>query len=332
MKQRIDPKALSVLLYLTRGHYRQFHDNPLVALKDIDLPRLIQAARKNKLAYQVARQALAEGYSHPLLQETILEGEKNLELQWQTLDFISKLFGEEGIDYLVIKSYKELPYVTVDIDIMVREQEYDMAVQLLETHGARHLEQKHRVPLPSFIENMLKRAAGANMLIDGLLEIDLYQSTTWTGWLCLDNEFIWRKPESVEICGVACRIPNREADLLLSLAHVIFCHGSINLLDFLYMNGLLEKTTNLDEISSEAEKYGWRQPLQTLITQIRALYQTCLCSSEMAQPMTFPYLIPLPVIAQAYWAVARAAQRGPVESMYDWATTVLKLALMLVYR
>ena len=167
---------------------------------------------------------------------------------------------------------------------------------------------------------------------DGLLEIDVYQDATWTGWSCLDNEFIWREPRTVDICGLECRIPSREADLLLSLAHVIFCHGSINLLDFLYMNDLLERTTNLDELSLEAERYQWEQPLRTLISRMQALYQTCLHAAQFSTPVSFPYLIPLPVIFSSYRGVARTAAKGPAEGLSAWFTTMLKLATMLVYR
>lgn len=332
MTKRIEPRALSVLLYLTDEHYRQYHSKPPAALTEINLPKLLQASCRNKLAYQMAYQALHEDNYHPLLEEVVLAGKRNLELQRQTMEFISRTLGDEGIEFLIIKSYKALPYITADIDIMVKEPQYKATVRILQARGAYHNERLHRIPLPPFIENRLKRAAGANLLKDGLLEMDVYQNTTWTGWLCLDNEFIWRETRTVDICGVKCLIPGREADLLLSLAHVIFCHGSINLLDFLYMNDLLEKITNFDELFLEAEKYHWSQALRALISRMQLLYQTCTYSPEIMHPVSFPYLIPLHIIFNAYRGAARAAERETTQILSDWFTILLKLATILVYR
>lgn len=332
MLEHNNGNILAFILYFCDEGFRKLRETP-PNIDSIDVHTLLEVAARNKLSYYVLKKAIEEeNLSHQIFRDVVTEGDRNLVRQEQTLKFISSVLGEIGADFLVIKSYKALPYITVDIDIMLRQNDYHRAVSAFEARGASQVEGKHRLPLPGFLERRLSRVRGAGLEKEGLLEIDVYQDTTWTGWLCLDNEFIWKEPRSLDICGVRCAIPNREADLLLSLAHVIFCHGSIHLLDFLYMNSLLQEDLDFESIFREAKKYGWERPLRALISRIQELHRVLHSNQEIQKSAAFPSLIPFNIVLSSYLGVTRASKEGLGSSLSNWINTVFKLATMLVYR
>ena len=327
-----EPKVfLPIVLYWCDDVYRSLHPT-LPAIIEGELDILLAMARKNKLSYYLSKRIIDESHrSDKLFVDAVREGEVNIAQQKQTLQFLNSALGREGIDFLVIKSYKDLPYYTFDIDIMVREPHYRQAVEILHAHGYRPTVMKRRIPLPAFLENGLSRVGGGNLVKEGSLEVDIYQDTSWTGQTCVDNEFIWREPELVDMSGVTVRIPRREADLLLSLAHVIFCHGSINLLDFLYMSHRLQQDLNLDALLYEAEKYGWSHSLRILVTRIRELHRT-IYFKEAPKSVSFPYIVPFRIVTGAYFGITRYSRGGINAIPSHWFSIVLKLAMILAYR
>lgn len=327
-----DRSLLPFLLYWCDKEYRKANPSVLLNSKKMDVERLIKTATKNKLIYLLSNNAVGQGDVWAgQFRQHLEEGAKNIALQAETLRFLNSVLGEKGIEFLVIKSYRDVDYVTVDLDIMVPEAHYQMAVDTLLANGYRNIVPKRRVPLPGFIENALSRIGGANLEADHLLEVDIYQDTSWTGMRCLDNKYIWKNPETVKMCGVECRIPNREADLLLSLAHVIFCHGTINLLDFFYMSRLLDSDLDYTSLSYESKKFGWDKSLDKIITSIRQLHHAIYVQNNTGT-ISFPFKMPFGIVVDAYKGVTQASRASSGSSPITWTYTALKLVTMYVYR
>ncbi len=325
-------RLLPFILYFCDETYRILHPEGPPSVEDAELYEALKLAASNKLHYHLSKRIVEEGYSsHHFLKNVISKGDMNLQRQRDTLNFVHGSLEDIGRP-LIIKSYKGLPYPTLDIDFMVPEGRFDDALNALSSSGT-FSPSSHRIPLPAFLEKRLERARGATVNIQGLLDIDIYQDTTWSGWTCLDNEFIWKYPRYELICGVECLIPNPKADLLINLAHVIFCHGTINLLDFIYICSLLEIDDDLRDLRAEADRFCWGEQLDSLIRHITEI-QRVLHSNDQASraSIRFPYLIPMSIIIGAHRGVARAANEGFSGSLSNWLNVGLKIPLMAIYR
>lgn len=173
---------LPFILYWCDDEYRNLDTGGPPAVEKTAFPQLLTLARKNKLSYFLARKIIEDGYlSDRIFTEAREEGERNLTKQQETLAFLNSMLGEKGIDFLVIKSFKDLPYYTFDIDIMVREHHFHLAVETLHAHGFRPVVAKRRVPLPDLGSPGSLQCRGCLL---GRLDVDYLSRVTIESFAC----------------------------------------------------------------------------------------------------------------------------------------------------
>lgn len=294
--------ALSVILYFVDDEYRKSHRN-ITDMNDIkiDSENVLQAATENKLSYYYIKRILEErsDLNTQKLKTLMTLEEKRLTKAKETLAFLISLLNDTELDFLVLKTHKNLPYSTLDIDILVKD--FQESANVLEKGGLSGAD-------GPFFNVLLKLDLGyPSYRAEGLLNIDLYTDVPWSGLQSMDNEFLWENPRSISIYGVECPIPNIEADLLSIVSTSLFTDRKFTLLDFLYMESLLEGKLNLDRVIEQTKKYGWREQFVKVISILRNIKRLMYESEKVPSNIRFPYTLPMSILLESL--------QGPINHM-----------------
>lgn len=279
--------VLSAILYFVDKEYRSSNPSILNGGKRLDVSEMLRIAMKNKLMYCLCKRILEDrpDLASKEVMAGVEQGEKSIATAKATVEFICSLFAEEGVDFLIIKTYKGLPYKTLDIDVLVRDEHFISATTALENRGAIKTNGR-------FLNMLTKlRLALPGYQVKDLLKIDLYKGILW--WLpALDEEFMWKNPRLIDFYGVKCPIPSRESDLLSLLASSLFTDRKIALLDFLYLRSLLRKKPDYPALLEETKKHGWCDQFLGILSLIRGIEQSIYSGDTTPRRNKFPYTLP----------------------------------------
>ncbi len=259
-----------------------------------DLDDLIKTAEKNKLSFVLSKNLIKEKRfaSEKILKDTMEKGRKNVEVFNKTVGFVDDVMKESGIDYLLIKTYKILPYITKDIDILVKKDDLSDVKKIITKNGGSDYEFSKSNQFIFKILHKTEDTFGGK----GLL-IDVYHDFSWIRIPCMDESFLWNNKRKVNINGIKVFIPNIEADILTFFAHSIFWHGYIPLLDYIYLQRLLDKKPNMKLMERKIENYGWRNGFRWLINFLQKSYHDAINDDKQ---LILPILIPMNVINNSY--------------------------------
>lgn len=286
-----------MVLYFVDEEYRILHPNILKKTKHLNanLNEALQIAEKNKLSYCFCRKVLEEkeGLNDEKIETKLNQANKRLAGFERTLRFVSNVFGDGGIKFLVIKTFKGLPYATFDVDVSVRKDDFEQATLLLKKNGVSETDGR-------FINPLVKlHLASPGYWAKGLLKIDMYEDLPFSWLRSLDHEYLWKQPRVVDIEGIQCSIPHWEADILSEIASALFTDRKITLLDFLYFNSLLKKNLNFEEMSNQTEKYGWKPQFQKLLSILQSMQQMIYRTGNIPRQVKFPYIIPFHTLLES---------------------------------
>jgi hypothetical protein len=249
---------LAVLLALSGDVYKASEGGRIPA--DVDWERVLELASKNRMLYYCVTKILKTDVKRRI-GEGLLElikklkelGDEWLLILKMTLGELSDVLDEE--EYLLLKSYRSYPYITYDVDVLVRNLE----------------DTKNALSDHNFIiKNTEKYKAVARR--EGLLPIGIHGRVSWGSVTVLDEELLWEKSREVEVQDRRVRVPNAEGDLLTYLAHINFELYYIALGDLLYIYNLSEKA-DWDMVMRQSRKYGWARSMETTIATINALHR-----------------------------------------------------------
>jgi hypothetical protein len=275
------------------------------------------------------------------------KGDEYIRLLEGTITFLSNLFSKAGVEFMVIKTLKALPYVTTDVDILVNPQSFRKAEAILKKLEYQHVSYKVSLDssfkilrsLRSDFSRLIKLdlrprskrlSMDVHIMLPGLLRIDLYGNLLWQGVQYLDIDFFWKKPRERKIQGVDCLIPNLEAELALLIAHILNERRYITLLDFLIIKDSFNKV-DWDCILEQSKKHGWfKSALRfiSIINQInRKIYprdpKPIISSqafkfgslrSTIKAPLSMPYIYSIPEAMEVFREWSRKAMCIP---LYD---------------
>jgi len=190
---------------------------------------------------------------------------------------------------MFIKLYRGIPYTPRDVDILVRKEQSRQIFSALEKRNM-----------------VLKRFNGVETQFEeeGLLKVDLYQGFHYLSLDFSDDEFLWKDPRTVSICGVECLIPSYEADFLSLIIHALLGHRYLSLLDFLYAKSLLNRKLNLDESLRQAKKYGWSSAFLAIVSAIQNIHQAVYSGANITKLISFPYTFSPRFILKAFQGFA----------------------------
>lgn len=285
--------ALALILYFIDENYRASHPNisESIGIEKAYSQEVLQLATRNKVSYYFAKRVLQDKLELDGSLKAIVElGERNIAKVRETLKFVSSLFTHMGLEFLVIKTLKGFPFITEDIDIIVKERDYQCATHVLESRGAS----KNSGRLINVIFNL--GLGVPDYKLKELLKLDLYKTIPYPGLKSFDEEFLWRNPRLVDIYDVRCLVPSCEADLLTLISSTLFTDAKFTLLDFLYINSLFENTLNFEETFEQTQKYRWDTQFLKLVSVLQTMQKRIYRSEFIPSDVIFPFEASLSII------------------------------------
>ena len=286
-----------------------------IDLEKVDWDRVLRRASSNRLLYYFATNLLdiAEiPASSPLMENLKLvigEGNKWLSKLKNTLEFINSTFSRASIPFLVVKTYRELPYVTFDVDVLVRPSNIKEAENVLKQKGAKIKQFEPKLQ--------------ADVVLPGLLRIDLHTGFFWQGSEFLNASLAWNDLRKRKIQQVNCPTPSLEFELALMMAHILYERWHIPLLECLFIKNNYQKV-DWNIILEEAKKYGWYKSLLRFISIVNELNnklypweKSSICQSisrdakvafpqsRIESPLTMPYMLSIPYALEIFWERVR---------------------------
>lgn len=253
-----------------------------VNLNHKDQVRFLKLCSGNRVLYQIVENLL-KNYAEPVetrltaslqdLQRIIKAAEKEIEKTQKTLDFVKANLP----DSILVKTYKFIPYITNDLDILVS------STQELEGFQKKH----HPGKQDKFQKNYLR---------DDLLRIDLHEDFYWQGFKFVDVEKVFEHTQTVKYFGRWVRIPEFTFEFLLNCAHILFEKRYITLLDFYYLKKLVdEEEVDWETVKEQTAKYGWSSALDILLKEIKEI------EDAVGKSFSFPIFLSTRKIAKIYW-------------------------------
>jgi hypothetical protein len=287
MLRKSSVNATSLVLYCLDPEFRIAHPDILnfAGDKEIAWLKALRIADENGLLYVFSRQLMQEDMRVPreLLRSIIFQEERLMIKLGKTLRFINSFFAETALDFMFIKLYRHVPYVPRDVDLLVKKKDGQRLIYELKKRNIS-------VKISSGVESQFEKA--------DLLRVDVYQGFVYLSHQFLDDEFLWRDSRMVDICGVNCRIPSLEADMLSLLVHALFGHRYLSLLDFLYAKELLHQGIDADRLFKKDEHRKGNYAFITMLATINRICQK-LYSTNPSGSVDFPFVLSPKQVLQA---------------------------------
>jgi hypothetical protein len=233
----------------------------------IDFYKLLVQASHNRVLYLFAKKLIdsdvgLQDEDKNLLVDILREGKKKIEILGDTLLLLEGIFAKENIDYLIVKTFKYLDYVTFDVDVLVRYKEFKKAINIL---GMNNIAVK---PHPT-IQGLHQK----NCFKPGYLNMDLHRKFFWLGVDHIDLDFVWSTKTERVIGEVNCPAPRLEVDFLLHNKQLVHERRYITLLDFLAVKYANDEGLNWDKIMEQVVKYKWDNTFFILLNWLNYIHR-----------------------------------------------------------
>lgn len=229
-----------------------------VTSKSINWRQFLYRASGGRVLFEVARclthelPCLIPPELKPILNDILEEGNRRLDQLRQTVQHIDDCLNP-NIAYLVVKTARPVPYVTFDVDVLVRPEDYDEASARLITSGGS-------------VQPYAPKQQ-SDILIPGLLRIDLHRNFHWQGSTFVDQDFLWQHATHSFIEGFICPTPSQTVEWTLIGLNVLYERTYLPWLDYL---ALSDSAARIDGplVYTQARQYGWLQGLNFLCEMV----------------------------------------------------------------
>lgn len=302
----LDRETQMIILFVINDG---LHHSKNINFNNVNWNIILRRASLNRVLYQFTKNALEtlEVSKSPIVKKNFSlirsEGNEYLNKLGNTIEFITSSFSNADISFLIVKTYRDLPYVTLDVDVLVCPDEYERAERVLKRAGCK-------------IERCQSKLQ-SDAILQGLLRIDLHKGFFWQGSDYIDPQLVWEKPREQKIQGKECMIPNLEVEVVLTIVHILYERLHITLLDFLFIKNASEKV-NWSIILDQAEKYGWIRALLRFISLINELNSRLypeekeslmqfhgnkfsIPNCQIGVPVSMPYMYPVRYAFDIFW-------------------------------
>jgi len=177
----------------------------------------------------------------------------------QTLLFVNSFFLQHNVPYLVVKTYRSIPYVTFDVDVLVHPSDFTFISAKLKELGelGKHPGKQTKKQINFFTSNQLT--------------VDMHENFSWQGSTYLDGSFAWMNTRKQEIAGVICPISSAEVEFLLEGAHLLFERRYITLLDYIYLRRMSEGPLNTQLLLEQVKNHGWDYAFVSLVAIVNSI-------------------------------------------------------------
>jgi hypothetical protein len=271
-----------------------------IDLGDINWNKLLQLASNNRVLYVIARELLkdnfVQGNSRILanLTRIVTESEERLDHLKQTLEFTERTLGNASVPYIVAKTDRGLPYVTFDIDVLVKPEDLERSFEVFEAQGAGLV--------PTYEKNE------TDVILPDLLRVDLH-----SGFFCHRQPYaaaepMWDGVRKIAVQGVTVNLPNIDSELALMIGHTIHERLNVPLLEFLFLKDNIG-CANWSRVEEEADRHGWLGSLRVFEGIAAWIDQTLFPESQnplfpdrrrkglqraMSRTLSMPYMFTIP--------------------------------------
>jgi len=270
-----------------------------------DLHKILKSADNNRVLYQFSlnlKDHLTQSSrNHPWIAglDVVLKNcRREMDLLKKTLIFINDFFARSRKEFMVIKTFRSMPFVTLDVDTLVKGEDFEEVKGILgkydhEEFGSNPTLQPH-------------------MKMKDTLIIDLHHELTWKREDFFDNDLTWKDPREVLIEGIPVFVPNLEVEVMLLISHLFRERWQITLLELLYLKSV-SPSVNWDLILAQAAKYGWLylfKRVASLINSInRKLYKDSCdvipvtnANYRIFMPLSLPYVFTPHLAMETFFA------------------------------
>jgi hypothetical protein len=160
---------------------------------------------------------------------------------FKTLEIISERFKEENIEFIVFKTFPSFDYIPTDIDILVKENDFEKAKKILK--GVFSTEISH---IGHKAKTFKKRE---------FIPVDLHYEISWMGTKVINERGIWDHCRKVKINRMEFYLPSLQDELSIIIKHSVFQHHYTTLGEFYWIISLLRKANRSDLISDDYIKF-----------------------------------------------------------------------------
>jgi len=226
---------------------------------------LLEAASRNRVLYYFASQVESNYRSclssviRKKIEMIISEGNIWQERLKNTLLFIKDNFSKYNILYLIVKTKRNIPYVTYDVDVLIREEDFLKVKEILNAEG-------------QFTKHPGKQSKNQiNFFGNDLLTIDIHKDFTWQGFRYLEKDIVWKKYTNTIIASIEVPIPTSPIEFILYVAHLVYERRYITLLDLNNLVDLSNVISDYSTILEQTEQFGWKNSFLNLISILNSL-------------------------------------------------------------
>lgn len=241
------------------------------------------------------------------------QGNEWLQKLTNTLTFLNQVLGK-NVDYLVVRTFKYIPYVTFDVDVFIPNKDFERAIILFKENGCKV--ESHDNSLGGRIPR-----AQVNVRKQDLLTIDLHQDFTWQKRQFLNPNIMFQDAQIKEINGISVKIPSSEVELLLCMADITHERFNITLLDLIWLHGLSGQIKHWDLIFKQVRQYGWFNTFYYTGKIINAMTHS-IYNKEVIPEIgksdgnySLPYLLPVWICWLSYLENFKSTKKIPTTSL-----------------
>jgi len=216
---------------------------------DIQFSDVIKYLKKNSISvielYEKKENGICSAFYNSKEIETALNEEKELYARWQA-DFleIKARWDAEGIDYIFHKSFGDFPYLSGNLDILVKEKDFVRAHEILielNYVDLRNIQEAH------------KKFYKKNQNGREYVPIHLHERICWSVPF-EDNKHVWENYKVSEINPVIHFLCKEDA-ILLILAHHFLEDHALSLFDLLMIKKCIH-AGEIDWVYTEKTAYA----------------------------------------------------------------------------
>jgi hypothetical protein len=234
--------------------YRIEKQGSWLQLETIDELCLIKTLRYNKVAMEFRKKLTSD----PSLEERIFGAfphvktycdDINLKAKKDLASFrkISHEFGENNIEFLLIKSDGDFPYESDNLDILIKPTMLGKVAGLLKHAGYRELSwarERHKYLFRDTRE-------------PDVLPLHIHTRVEWEGTSFIDSSLLWSRSRSSE-GAVDFLVPSPEDCILITCAHLFFENHEVKLADLIKIASKFKSSTlDVDYMLEHAGRLDW---------------------------------------------------------------------------
>lgn len=214
---------------------------------DISWDNVLRRASANRVLYLFAKNLLKMQKNIPPrllrnLELIMLDGDAYLDKLMTTIEFLNSFFSNANEPYLIVKTYRTLPYITLDVDVLVKRDDLEgLGKALTQKLNGSKLDR-------SQMQMHIKSRE--------LLTIDFHKGSFWQADEYIDQDFMWKNYRTQDIQGVECPVPALDAEVALTIAHILHERLHVTLLEFAFIKHSCREV-NWDIVLKQAERNGW---------------------------------------------------------------------------